>query len=303
MTTTSEAPAPTTNPRSPLSTSTVSGRRRIRDRVYWGLCALAFGLIAAPAIAIIVSVVHQAWPALGWQLFTQRTNKEGLQNAILGTLLLLLGVLIVAGTIGVAAGIYLAEYASGRIARSLRFFSEVLAGMPSIVIGYIGYVTLVIQFHWGYSLAAGVLALSALVVPYIVKTTEVALRQVPTVLREGAAGLGIPPSTTLRRVLLPTAQPAITSGLIVALAISTGELAPLLFTAGFTDSNPNFKLFHQPVAYLTSVIYTDLSLPGARAHATAAAAGVMSLGILVLLIALGRITAARARRQTARMSL
>jgi phosphate transport system permease protein len=299
----SEAPVATPPASAPLSQRTVSKRRSIRDRVYWGLCGLAFLLIAAPAIAIIVSVVHQAWPALGWQLFTQRTNKEGLQNAILGTLLLLLGVFIVAGTVGVGAGIYLAEYASGRSARVLRFFSEVLAGTPSIVIGYIGYVTLVIQFHWGYSLAAGVLALSVLVVPYIVKTTEVALRQVPTALREGAAGLGLPRTTALGRVLLPTAQPAITSGLIVALAISTGELAPLLFTAGFTDSNPNFKLFHQPVAYLTSVIYTDLSLPGARAHATAAAAGVMSLGILVILIALGRVTAARARKQTARMAL
>ncbi len=303
MTTTS--PTPVSTPRSPvpMSRSTVSRRRWLRDRVYWALCGLAFLLIATPAIAIIVSVVHQAWPALGWQLFTQRTNKLGLQNAILGTLLLLVGVFIVAGTIGVGAGIYLAEYASGRSARILRFFSEVLAGMPSIVIGYIGYVTLVIQFHWGYSLAAGVLALSALVIPYIVKSTEVALRQVPTALREGGAGLGLPRTTILGRVLLPTAQPAITSGLIVAMAISTGELAPLLFTAGSTDSNPSLKLFHQPVPYLTNFIYTDLTLPGERAHATAAAAGVLSLMILVILIALGRITAARARRQTARMAL
>ena len=92
------------------------------------------------------------------------------------------------------------------------------------------------------------------------------------------------------------------SGLIVALAISTGELAPLLFTAGFTDHNPTFQLFHQQVPYLTSVTYTDLSLPGARAHATAAAAGLMSLVILIILIAAGRIVAGRARRNTARVA-
>jgi len=278
-------------------------RRSVTDRLFWGVCGLAFLLIAAPAIAIIVGVFHQALPALGWQLFTQRTNADGIQNAILGSLLFLVGVLIVAGSIGVSAGVYLAEFASGRSERALRFFSEVLAGMPSIVIGYIGYVTLVVEFHWGYSLLAAIMALSVLVLPYIVKTTEVALRTVPSALREGAAGLGLPRTSTLRQVLLPPAFPAIVSGLVVALAISTGELAPLLFTADFTDSNPSLHLFHHPVPYLTDVVFTDISLPGARAHATAAAAGVVTLAILLLLIALGRVLAGRARRNTARMSL
>jgi phosphate transport system permease protein len=281
----------------------MQSRRFLRDRIFWGACALAFVLIAAPAVSVLISVFHQAFPALGWSLLTKRTNTIGIQNAILGTLLLLVGVLIVAGTIGVGAGIYLAEFAAGQSERVLRFFSEVLAGMPSIVIGYIGYVTLVVEFHWGYSLLAAVIALSVLVLPYIVKTTEVALRQVPSVLREGAAGLGMPRSATLRRVLLPTALPAMVSGLIVALAISTGELAPLLFTANFTDQNPSLHLFHHSVPYLTSVTYTDLALPGARAHATAAAAGLASLIILIILIAAGRVVAGRARRNTARMAL
>lgn len=277
--------------------------RRFTDRAFWAACALAFLLIAAPSVSIIISVFHQAWPALGWDLFTKNTAQFGLQNALLGTLLLLLGVLIVAGTIGVGAGIYLAEYAAGRSEQVLRFFSEVLAGMPSIVIGYIGYITLVYEFHWGYSLAAGVLALSVLVMPYILKTTEVSLRQVPSALREAAAGLGMPRSSALRRIVLPTALPGITSGLIVALAISTGELAPLLFTANSSDLSPNFHLLHRSVPYLTEVIYNDLSQPGQQYHAASAAAGLMSLGILVILIALGRIVSSRARRQTARMSL
>ncbi len=283
----------------------LSRRRALGDRLFWVGCGLAFLLIAAPAVSILISVFHQALPALGWSTFTKRTvvNSVGLQNAILGSLLLLAGVAIVAGTVGIGAGVYLAEFATGRSEKILRFFSEVLAGMPSIVIGYIGYVTLVVEFHWGYSLLAAVIALSVLVMPYIVKTTEVALRQLPTALREGAAGLGMPRSSTLGRVLLPAATPAIMSGLIVALAISTGELAPLLFTAGFTDSNPSLQLFHHQVPYLTNVIFTDLSLPGARAHATAAAAGMLSLIILIALIALGRLVSARARRNTARMSL
>jgi len=282
-----------------------SRRRLLGDLLFWAGCGLAFLLIAAPAVSVLISVFHEALPAIGWSTFTQRTvgNSIGLQNAILGSLLLLAGVALVAGSIGIGAGVYLAEFATGRLEKVLRFFSEVLAGMPSIVIGYIGYVTLVIQFHWGYSLLAAVIALSVLVMPYIVKTTEVALRQLPTALREGAAGLGMPRSSTLGRVLLPAATPAIMSGLIVALAISTGELAPLLFTAGFTDNNPSLQLFHHQVPYLTNVIFTDLSLPGARAHATAAAAGMLSLIILIVLIALGRLVAGRARRNTALMSL
>lgn len=278
-------------------------RRQLTDRLFWAACGLAFLLIAAPAISVLVSVFHQALPALGWQLFTHTTHTNGLENAILGTLLLLLGVLIVAGTVGVAAGIYLAEFATGRTEKLLRFFSEVLAGMPSIVIGYIAYLTLVVQFRWHYSLLAAIIALSVLVIPYIVKTTEVSLRQVPTSLREGGAGLGMPRSSILGRILLPTALPGIASGLIVALAISTGELAPLLFTAGSSDNLPTLQLFNHQVPYLTNVVYTDLALPGARAHATSAAAGLFSLVILVLLIAAGRLVARRARRNTARMSL
>jgi phosphate transport system permease protein len=273
------------------------------DRVFWLACGLAFAVIAAPSLSVLISVFHQAFPAIGWQLFTKRTNTTGLQNAILGSLLLLGGVLVMAGTIGIGAGLYLAEFATGRIGSFLRFFSEVLAGMPSIVIGYIAYLTLVVEFHWGYSLLAAVIALSVLVTPYIVKTTEVSLRQVPSVLREGGAGLGMPQSATLWRILVPTALPGIASGLIVALAISTGELAPLLFTAGFADANPKLQLLHQQVPYLTNVIYTDLSLPGARAHATSAAAALLSLLLLIVLIIVGRIVGNRFRRNTSRMSL
>lgn len=277
-------------------------RRRLRGNAFWAFCGLAFLLIAAPSISIIESVFRQAQPDLKLALFTKSTNHGGMENAIIGTLILLLGVLIVAGTVGIAAGTYLAEYARGWPKTVLRFFSEVLAGMPSIVIGYIGFVTLVVGFHWQYSLLAGVLALSVLVVPYIVKTTEVALSQVPTALREGVAGLGMPRWQGLVRIMVPTALPGIISGLIVALAISTGELAPLLFTAGPSFSNnASFALTHHEFPYLTNVVYTDYTLPGGQA--ASAAAALISLGILLILIAVGRIVSTWARRSTSRMSL
>jgi phosphate transport system permease protein len=277
--------------------------RKFRDNFFWGVCGLAFVVIAAPCIWVLISIFKEAWPQLGWHLVTKDTDGVGggLRNAIEGTLVLLLGVLIVAGIIGVMAGIYLAEFASPRIARPLRFLSEVLSGMPSIVIGYVGYLSLVVGFGWKDSYVAGVLALSVLVIPYVVKTTEVALRQVPSALREGAAGLGLPRGRTTWRILIPPAIPGIVSGLIIALAISTGETAPLLFTAGFSNKSPTFGLHNSPIGYLTYVSYTDFSQPGGKAMA--AAAGAVTLIILLILIGLGRIVSARARKGTARMSL
>ena len=277
--------------------------RTLRDRAFWGLCFVALAIIATPSIWVLISIFTKAAPVLNWHLLTTTTAQNGLLNAILGTLYLLVGVGIVAGIIGTAAGIWLAEFGTGRFARGLRLGSEVLAGMPSIVIGYIGYVTLVVQFGWGYSYLAGVVALSALVLPYIVKTTEVAFRQVPTSLREAAAGLGMTQTATVWRILLPPAIPGVLSGLVVALAISTGELAPLLFTAGFSNGYPALSLFDHPVPYLTDVIYTDLSLPGATAKADSSAAGAISLILLLLLIVAGRLLSRRARKATARMTL
>lgn len=282
------------------------GRRRgVADRVFWALCAFAFVVIVAPTIAVIVSVVHQAFPDLGLHTFTQamQSTAGGLRNAIFGTLVLLLGVLVIAGTIGVGAGIYLAEYAPSRLGGILRFLSEILAGIPSIVIGYIGYVCLVVGFGWHFSLLAAILALSVLVVPYVVKTTEVALRQVPTGLREASTGLGLTSGRTVGRVLLPAAVPGIVSGLIIALAISTGETAPLLFTAGLTGSGFSGHLRGVAEPYLTGVTYTDISVPGSAAHAQAAAAAAVTLLILLVLIFAGRAASARARRHTERMAL
>lgn len=277
--------------------------RRAQDISFWVLCGLALTAIIAPAVWIIVGLLHDSLPLLKPDLFTHDTAHGGLMNAILGTLVLAFGVLLVAGPIGVGAGIYLAEFGAGRRSAVLRSFSEVLAGIPSIVIGYTGYLLLVVQFHWQYSLLAGIMALSTIVIPYIIKTTEVSLRQVPNNLREGAAALGLPEVTTLFRVLMPPALPGVLTGLVVALAISTGETAPLLYTAGFSDSNPVPALTHHPIGYLTYIVFTDIQLPSVQAHQLANAAADVTLVFLLILILTGRFLAARARRQTARMAV
>ena len=279
--------------------------RRARAGAFWGACALALVIIIAPSIDIVASVLIKAAPALRLSLFTTSTSgtQLGLQNAVLGTLVLSIGVLITAGPVGVLGGLYLAEFAPRRPASVLRFFSEVLAGVPSIVIGYVGYVVLVVGLHWGFSLLGGVLALATLIVPYIVKTTEVALSQVPRSLREGAAALGLSRIVTIRRALLPPALPGIISGLVIALAISTGETAPLLFTAGFNDANPSLSLLHNPVGYLTYVSFTDVQLPSAGAQAVANAASAVTVLLILVLIFAGRWITSRSRRMVAQLDV
>lgn len=280
-----------------------SGLRSVQDWIFWFLCAVAMFCIVGPAVWIIVGLLTTAAPALSWNLLTQTTQNGGLQNAILGTLVLALGVIIVAGTLGIGAGIYLAEFAPARIARALRIFPEVLAGIPSIVIGYTGYLLLVVAFHWGFSILSAVIALSALVTPYIVKSTEVALSQVPTTLREAGVALGLPKVVQMRRVLLPPALAAIVTGLVIAVAISTGETAPLLYTANFSQANPPLALTHAPIGYLTYVSYYYIQLPGAKDHALANAAGAVTLIFLLILTIVGRLLAWTSARRTARMNV
>jgi phosphate transport system permease protein len=277
--------------------------RTVSDLVFWALCTLGLAAIIGPALWIIIGLLRDSAPLLNGKLLTNNTAHLGLQNAILGTLVLAIGVLVVAGPIGLGAGVYIAEFANGRIATIVRSFSEVLAGVPSIVVGYTGYILLVVQFHWGYSIIAGILALTTIVTPYIIKTTEVSLRQVPDSLREGAIALGLTNWTTIRKVLMPPALPAVITGLVVALAISTGETAPLLYTAGFSDQNPTASLTQHPIGYLTYIAYTNIQLPSAADHQLANAAADVTLVFLLVLIIAGRVLSAQSARMTARMNL
>ncbi len=286
--------------------------RRMRSAIFWGLCGLALLAIILPLLDMIGTLITQAAPLLNLNLFTHGSAIDpahlsapiGVADGILGSLLLGLGVLIVAGIIGVLAGLYIVEFAPPRPRAVMRFFSEVLSGVPSIVIGLVGYTVLVNgPLQWHYSLVAAVISLSVITIPYIIKNTEVAFDQAPRSLREGAAALGLTRFTTIRKILLPTALPGIVGGLILAQAIAMGETAPLLFTANWTDANPVLKLTNNPEPYLTGVTYNTLILPYAQAHELAAAAALVTVGIILLLLLLGRAATARSKRMTERMDL
>ena len=217
-----------------LAGGATTRRRRVSTITWRGLTYLALVLIMAPAAWLLLGVITRAWSHWQWSvLWTQLTpTGGGLRDQILGTLILMVGVFIVAGTIGVMAGIHLAEFSQpkkvgGRLGGPLRTASDILSGFPSIVLGYVGYVALVVGLHWGFSLRSALIILSIMVIPYIAKTTENSMRQVPTGYREGAAALGMSEGYGLRKVVLKSALPGITTGLLLALAIACGETAPL----------------------------------------------------------------------------
>ncbi len=269
----------------PPRMSRVRLRRRIMDRVSWGLMALAFLSLGGAMTSILAMVFMRGAHALTWSVLTTVTEGVGggLLNAIEGTLVLSLGGILLAVPIGVAAGIYLSEFDGGLFAPVVRFLADVLVGVPSIVVGYFGYVTMVAGLGWKFSVLAGSIALAIIALPYISRTSEMAMRQVPHSVREAAYALGATDSKVIMRVCLPMALPAILTGVLLALAIAVGETAPLIYTAGWSNYMWNGHLTNAPIGYLTYAIWAFITEPFTSAHELAYAAAFL-VTLLVLLI-------------------
>lgn len=274
--------------------------RKLVNAAFWTFCLLGLAVVVVPTLWMLIEVVGRALPVFDWRVLTENThgNGGGLRNAIIGTAVLGFGVLLVGGTVSVLTGIYLSEFATGRTQSLLRGAYEVLAGIPSIVLGYVGYLALVVFFGWGFSLAAGVLTLSVLAIPYIAKATEAALGQVPTSYREGAEALGLPVGWTLRKIVLKSAIPGIVTGMLVALALAVGETAPMLYTAGWSNTAPTGELTHSPVGYLTYPIWTFYNLPSKSARDLSYNAAFLLILFVLLLIFIGRLISWRSRRHS-----
>jgi phosphate transport system permease protein len=213
---------------------------RARGRAAWnvlvlGSCYLSALIVLVPLASILWELFRRGLPGLTPEFFFHMPKPVGepgggMANAIVGTLILVgLGSLL-AVPVGVGAGIYLSEYRGGRFAFAIRYLADVLAGVPSIVVGVAAYGLVVIPMGRFSALAGGV-ALGILMLPTIVRSTEEVVRLVPRSYREGALALGAPRWRVIQGVVLRAARPGIVTACMLALARAAGETAPLLFTA------------------------------------------------------------------------
>lgn len=206
------------------------------------LILLAVTITVASMIYLVIYILVNGIPCITPDLFAWKYNTENVSMtpAIINTIIMVFLTLLLAVPIGIAAAIYLVEYSkrNSKLVKVIRLTTETLAGIPSIVFGLFGFIVFVLLLKWGNSLLAGVLTLTMMVLPTIVRTTEESLLAVPDMFREGSYGLGAGKLRTIFVIVLPAAIPGILSGVILAIGRIVGESAALIFTAGTVAEVP-----------------------------------------------------------------
>ncbi|ELS02336.1 phosphate ABC transporter, permease protein PstA [Xenococcus sp. PCC 7305] len=250
-----------------------------------GIASLFTIMAIVPLFIILGYLLTKGISSLSLQVFTELpppplVEGGGFGNAILGTIIMVgIGALI-SIPIGIMAAIYLSEFSGGKLADWIRFATNVLSGVPSIIIGVFAYSVIVLTTKQ-YSAWAGGFALSILMLPIIVRTTDEALKLVPQEIRQASIGVGANDYQTVLQVVLPAALPAIITGITLSIARAAGETAPLLFTALFTQYWPNLNNgFAEPTASLAVLVYNFAIVPFKNQQELAWAAAF----ILVLLV-------------------
>ena len=234
-----------------------------------GLSGLCMIVTLIPLIAVLFFVLVQGFSRINIDLFTQLPpppglDEGGLANAIIGTLVVVGIAVILAVPIGVLAAVYLSEFSHGnKFATSIRFATNVISGVPSIIAGIFAFGLLVSSGIVGFSAIAGGVSLAVLMLPTIIRTTDEALKIVPQEIRWAALGVGAYNYQTVVQIVLPAALPGIVTGVTLAIARAAGETAPLIFTALFSNFWPNVSAqgLAEPIATLSVLVYNFAILP------------------------------------------
>ena len=282
---------------SQLSTANVQRSRRVRNGI---ASAFVYGSVLVAFIPLGFVLFYVIQKGIGiFDLdflttdipITARREGPGMGPAVVGTLLITLTASVIAIPLGILAAVYINEYGQGKkLAGAIRFMSDVMAGVPSIVMGLFIYTIWVLRY--GQSGFAGALALAALMLPIVIRSTESMLRLVPNDLREGSAALGASKSRMILTVVLPAALPGITSGSLLAVARAAGETAPLLFTIGGARIL-NLNVFEGVNTALSTQIFANAGQPFAGAQERAWGAALTLILIVLVLTIVARIIAKR----------
>ncbi|TFD95168.1 phosphate ABC transporter permease PstA [Cryobacterium lactosi] len=271
----------------------VEGARRARDRLVTALVTIAFVVALIPLISLIGTTIVNGLPAFLTPTFFTESQRNvvgaggGALHAIVGTLFVTGLATLISVPIGLLTAIYLTEYGRGRLARGITFFVDVMTGIPSIVAGLFAYALFSLLFNdpgirFGFG---GSVALSVLMIPVVVRSSEEMLKLVPNELREAAYALGVPKWLTIVKVVLPTSLAGIVTGVMISISRVIGETAPLLIVAGFTASM-NYDLFSERMMTLPVFVYNQYASQGAdsQAYIDRAWAGALTLIVIVMLL-------------------
>lgn len=270
----------------------VEGIRQAKNRLVTALVVSAFIIALIPLISLLSTVVANGLPRFDLAYFSESMRNVvgeggGALHAIVGTLLITGMATLISVPVGLLTAIYLVEYGTGALARAITFFVDVMTGIPSIVAGLFAYAFFAlitgdpgIRFGFG-----GSIALSLLMIPVVVRSSEEMLKLVPNELREASYALGVPKWLTILKIVIPTSLAGITTGVTLAIARVIGETAPLLIIAGYTTSM-NYDLFQNRIMSLPVFVYNQFAQPGTDAapYLDRAWAGALTLILIVMLL-------------------
>jgi phosphate transport system permease protein len=286
-----------------LARFNVSPARRRKDRIARTLILAATILALIPLVLVVYYLLHKGLGAWSWSFFTTDPTGQsffknqsigGIKSAILGTTEIVALASAIAIPIGIGIAIWLVEYGkSSWFAQLVRFFVDVLTGVPSIVFGLFVYIVLIVGTGSTYAGYKGSLALSLLMLPVVTRSAEVILLLIPNALRESALALGAPRWKVIFSIVLPTALPGMITGVLLAIARAAGETAPLLFTAAATHET-TFDL-GKFMSSLPVQIYNDVTSPTTAVVNRAWGAALTLVVMILLLNLIARLIARRSR--------
>jgi len=262
---------------------------------------LAFVLVMIPLGFVLVTVIAKGASAINWSFLTGQIPAEvappgvgGIGPAIAGTLVIVGLASLMAVPLGILGAIYLNEYGgTGWLAKLIGFFSDVMTGVPSVIMGLFIFAIWVLHFH--YSGFAGALALACLMLPIVIRSTYEMLTLVPDSLREGSYALGATKARVTVTVVMPAAIGGIVSGVLLAIARAAGETAPLLFTI-LTVTTVNWNVFSGPNTSLPSLIFANANTPYAGAQSRGWGAALTLIALAFILMIVSRFITARFAR-------
>ena len=274
-----------------FASNSVARRRKITNTVMTVLVTLAFLIALLPLISLVVTALTNGAARFDPTFFNSSMRNVvgaggGGLHAIMGTLLITGAATLISVPIGIMTAIYLVEYGRGRLARAITFLVDVMTGIPSIVAGLFAFALFAIFFGPGIRFGiGGSIALSVLMIPVVVRSTEEMLKLVPNELREASYALGVPKWLTVVKVVLPTSIGGIITGVMIAISRVIGETAPLLIIAGMTTSM-NYDLFKDRMATLPVFVYTQYANQGtdAQAYIDRAWTGALVLILFVMVL-------------------